>query len=265
MPPHPIAVAITPVPSFIADNFFIEQIPSHYVEQLSQNDCLQEKWDLNNYSQKVAANLYLNEKIQLKTYLTKYSKKLGGFKVKYIKPTKYGRSFPQKSLGITSFAKKTRNTLIRNLYYDFDLKNAQPELLRCICKANDIPCETVEKYCQEREGIIAEIMTAGGERCTRDLVKSLIIRLSFGGCFDRWLTENDLPPFPEPLIVKNYRLELATITVRIIKENLEMYKAIKARKEKKGEDNINGSFMSSYLQEWELRLVEIFLKHLCLN
>tara|TARA_R110000868_G_scaffold185862_2_gene427899 strand:+ start:2617 stop:5163 length:2547 start_codon:yes stop_codon:yes gene_type:complete len=265
MPPHPIAVAITPVPSFIADNFFIEQIPSHYVEQLSQNDCLQEKWDLHNYSQKVAANLYLNEKIQLKTYLTKYSKKLGGFKVKYIKPTKYGRSFPQKSLGITSFAKKTRNTLIRNLYYDFDLKNAQPELLRCICKANDIPCETVEKYCQEREGIIAEIMTAGGERCTRDLVKSLIIRLSFGGSFDRWLTENDLPPFPEPLIVKNYRLELATITVRIIKENLEMYKAIKAKKEKKGEDNINGSFMSSYLQEWELRLVENVLKHLCSN
>ena len=264
-PPQPIAVAITPVPSFIADNFFIEQIPSHFVEQLSENNCLQQKWNLNNYSQKVAANLYLNEKTQLKTYLTKYSKKLGGFKVKYIKPTKYGRVFPQKSLGITSFAKKTRNTLIKDLCYDYDLKNAQPELLRCICKANNIPCEIVEKYCNEREAIIAEIMTAGGELCTRDHVKSLIIRLSFGGCFDRWLTENDLPPFPEPLIVKNYRLELATITSCIIKENLEMYKFIKNRKEKKGEDNVNGSFMSSYLQEWELRLVENVLKHLCTN
>ena len=265
MPPQPIAVAITPVPSFIADNFFIEQIPSHFVEQLSENNCLQQKWNLNNYSQKVAANLYLNEKTQLKTYLTKYSKKLGGFKVKYIKPTKYGRVFPQKSLGITSFAKKTRNTLIKDLCYDYDLKNAQPELLRCICKANNIPCEIVEKYCNEREVIIAEIMTAGGELCTREHVKSLIIRLSFGGCFDRWLTENDLPPFPEPLIVKNYRLELATITSCIIKENLEMYKFIKNRKEKKGEDNVNGSFMSSYLQEWELRLVENVLKHLCTN
>ena len=50
----------------------------------------------------------------------------------------WGRVFPIKSLGLTSFAKKTRNTLIKDTYYDFDLKNCQPEILRNICKANDI-------------------------------------------------------------------------------------------------------------------------------
>ena len=259
-----VPLAIIKTSSFIADKLFVEHIPPHYVQQLSENECLKDKWDLNNYSQKVAAMAYVNEREQLKAYLTKYKKKLDGFVIDYKKAKHgWGRVFPTKSLGITSFAKKTRNTLIKNTYYDFDLKNAQPEILRNICKANNIECPIIEKYCNEREKIIEDIIKESDNNCNRDLVKSLMIRLSFYGGFEGWLKENNILEFPEPLIVKNYRMEIQKIADIFIKANPEFYETMKRGKEAKGDKNIKGSFMSTYLQEWELRIVENVLKHLC--
>ena len=206
--PSKISLAISHVPSFIANKKFIEQIPYHYVEQLSQSDCLKEKWDLTNYSHKNASQNFINEKEQLKGYLENYNKKLNGFVVKYNKPRhKWGRVFPAKSLGLTSFAKKTRNTLIKEFYYDFDLSNAQPQILRNICKSNEITHDIIEKYCNERETIMADIISASKNTINRDDVKSLVIRLSFNGGFINWMkdlkNENNEPiEFPEPIIVQ---------------------------------------------------------------
>lgn len=260
--PPSVALAIQHASSFIADKIFIEQIPYHYVEQLSNNECLKDKWDSLNYSQIIASQNYINEKEQLKAYLANFNKKLNGFSVKYYKAKhKWGRVFPSKSLGLTSFAKKTRNTLINELYYDFDLKNAQPEILRCICEANHIPCDTITKYCNERETIMSDIMQQGN--CSRDLVKSLIIRLSFYGSFDGWLKENNIVPFPEPIIVKQYRDEVKIISTIIKNANPDFFKTMERSKKDKGELNVMGSFLSTYLQEYELRIVENVLSHLC--
>lgn len=258
------SLEITLSPSFITEKTFIELIPKHYVEQLSQNECLKDKWDLTNYSQQVASQSYINECEQLKAYLLNFSKKINGFTVKYTKAKhKWGRVFPIKSLGITSFAKKTRNSLIKDLYYDFDLKNCQPEILRCICEANNIQCDIITKYCNEREQIIEDIITASNNKVNRDLVKSLIIRLSFYGGFDGWLKENGIEDFPEPVIVKKYRLQVAIIAEKLKQENLKLFKVSEKNKKDKGETNIMGAFLSTYLQEYELRIVENILKFLC--
>ena len=260
--PPTIALAITQTTSFIASKTFVEKIPQHFVSQLIEYNGLQDKWDLANYSQKVAAQNYINEQEQLKAYSHKYNKKAEGFIVNYIPAKhKWGRVFPQKSLGLTSFAKKTRNTLIKDLYYDFDLKNCQPEILRCICISNNIPCEVVTKYCIDRENIIAEIMTAGGVK--RDLVKELVIRLSFYGGFEGWLKENDITPFPEPLIVKAYREEVSKIAMIIKAENTDLFKTMERAKKAKGETNVMGAFLSTYLQDYELRLVDTVMDYLC--
>ena len=42
--------------------------------------------------------------------------------------TKLGRVYPVKSLGLTTMAKKTRNTLIKDTMIDIDLCNAQPQI-----------------------------------------------------------------------------------------------------------------------------------------
>lgn len=259
-----IDLAISLQPSFIESKTFAETIPLHYVEQLIENPCLKEKWDLTNYSQISASQNYINEKQQLQAYLPKWKKALKSFFVKYIKPRhKWGRVFPSKSLGSTSFAKRTRNTLIKNNYLDFDLSNAQPEILRNICLANNLPCETITKYCNEREQIIADIIKASGGTVDRALVKSLMISISFYGGFKGWLNENNIEPFAEPVIIADYCAEIRLITQLIKKKNMDMYKTIERNKKEKNEGNIDGAFLSTYLQEWELRIVENVLKHLC--
>jgi phage/plasmid-associated DNA primase len=262
--PPQIDLAISQQPSFIEKNSFLECIPLHYVAQLSENPCLKDKWDLTNYSHKIASQSYMNEREQLKGYLKQYCKFLKSFKVGYKKPKhKWGRVFPCKSLGCTSFAKKTRNTLIKDFYLDFDLKNAQPEILRNICLANNIPCDTITKYCNEREEIIAEIIKASGNKVDRSLVKSLVIRLSFCGTFKNWVKDEGIEPFPEPVIIADYCAEVKIITEIIKKENSEMFNTISRLKKAKGDTNVNGAFLSTYLQEWELRLVENTLSKIC--
>lgn len=260
----PIELSLSLKPSFIADKTFIEQIPCHYVKQLTESQCLQDKWDLTNYSQKFASQNYLNEREQLTSYLLNYKKKLNGFSVKYKKAShKWGRVFPVRSLGLTSFAKKTRNTLIKDNYYDFDLKNAQPCILKGLCSNNGIECDIITEYCNNRENIIADIITASNNTCSRSQVKSLMIRLSFFGGFDGWLKEEGIEDFPEPVIVKKYRQQVNTIASTFIKLNPELYKTITKVKKGKGEDNLVGAFLSTYLQEYELRIVENVLETLC--
>tara|TARA_R110000868_G_scaffold29827_1_gene110712 strand:+ start:465 stop:3080 length:2616 start_codon:yes stop_codon:yes gene_type:complete len=267
--PPQINLAIAHAPSFIANKKFIEHIPYHYVEQLSQSECLKEKWDLTNYTQQIASQNFINEREQLKGYLANYNKKLNGFVVKYFKPKhKWGRVFPAKSLGLTSFAKKTRNTLIKEFYYDFDLSNAQPQILRNICKSNKITHDIIEKYCNEREIIMADIITASKNTINRDDVKSLIIRLSFYGGFVNWMKElkdekGEPIEFPEPVIVRNYRSQVQEICLALKIENLELYKTMERVKREKGGTNFMGSFLSTYLQEYELRIVEYVLQKLC--
>ena len=265
MPPsQKIDLAIEKQPSFIQNNTLIECIPLHYVKQLLENACLKDKWDLTNYSQKIASQSYSNEKEQLEKYCGKYNRTLKAFKVSYKKAKHaWGRVFPIKALGCTSFAKKTRNTLIKDFYLDFDLSNAQPEILRNICLANNIPCETITKYCVEREEIIADIIKKSNNKVNRSLVKSLMIRLSFCGTFKNWLRKESIEPFDEPVIIADYCAEVRSITQTIIKENPSMFKTISRIKKEKGESNINGAFLSTYLQEWELRLVENTLSFIC--
>jgi len=264
--PLPIDLEISLQASFIATKKFVEYVSPSELQQLIDSDYIKNKWDCNNYSQKLASQLYLNEKEQLKSYQSLYNKKLGGFVVNYIKAKhKWGRVFPSKSLGLTSLSKKTRNTLIRNTYYDFDLSNAQPEVVRNLCRRQGIPipCEIIDRYCNERESIIEMIIKASGDKASRDDVKSLMIRLSFFGGFAGWLKENDIPDFPEPLIVRQYRQQINIIAQLFIQKNPEMFKTIKRIKQEKGEDNITGAFFSTYLQEFELRIVESVLVRLC--
>lgn len=259
-----IALGISHQPSFIADKIFLEQIPLTYVEQLIQSDCLKSKWDITIYSQKIASQLYINEQQQLQSYVNKYNKTKGAFPVTYNKAKHgWGRVFPAKSLGLTSFSKKTRNTLIKDLYYDFDLKNAQPEILRCICFANNISSAIISDYCTRREEIIINIINSSAGEADRALVKSLIIRLSFYGGFSGWLKENNIKEFPTPLIVQKYSDEVKRIAILMKAANPELYKTMERIKTDKGEKNVMGSFLSTYLQEYELRIVENVLKYLC--
>ena len=183
-----ISVTLAKQHSILDDTIFLEEIDISTLKSLINSNVLSDKYDMSNYSQKVAATLYSNEKHQLECYAKKYEKKTKCIQVKYKKPThKWGRVFPWKSLGLTCFAKKTRNTLIRENYCDIDLSNAQPCITYNICKANNIPCEYVERYINQRDSILVEVISA--YNVSRSQAKTLFIHLAFCGTFYGWLQE----------------------------------------------------------------------------
>jgi len=144
-PPTPtpkIDISITKRCSAPLDSVvLLEYIPIKRVKALINSDLLRLDWIPN---RRGILKEYANEKEQLKQYLKLYNHQLKSFRVKYIKPKhKWGRVLVREALGCTALNKATRNTLINELYYDFDLKNCQPEIIRNICLANEIDCPEV--------------------------------------------------------------------------------------------------------------------------
>ena len=97
---------------------------------------------------------------------------------------------------------KVRNTLIRDLYYDFDLKNAQVEIIRNICQQNNIPCEMVVDYCDRRKNVLKKI--SDKYSVSRRAAKKLVLRLSFFGTFWGWCKDNGLSGATETLWITNF-------------------------------------------------------------
>jgi hypothetical protein len=276
--PNSFDLEIALQPSFIANKKFVEYVLPHELQQLLDSEHIKTKWDTQKYSQEKAALFYRNEKEQLENYQSLYNKKLKGFLVRYGKAKHgWGRVFPYKSLGLTCFAKYTRNSLIRETYYDYDLANAQPEIVRNLCRQEGFPInyDIITQYCNEREGIINQIMEASVGKATYKQVKTLMITLSFFGGFEGWLKKHNIPDFPEPVIVKHYRQQIALIAKLFAAKNPEMFKTIQRQKidqrnskvlkegEVAKEPNVYGAFFSTFLQEYELRIVEAVLAHLC--
>jgi hypothetical protein len=178
--------------SFLEEIEMIEIIPIERIKALLISSFLKDYWDDNGdaHNAFVKKN-YDSEVAQLTAYLKAYRKNEHGIPVKYIKPRhRWGRAFPVKSLGLTTIRRKVRNTLIHGLYKDFDIKNAQPNIILLLCKSNNINCKTIEDYCLNRDKWLGRIMKTYD--CERDTAKELLIRLCFFGTFKGWLLENKI-------------------------------------------------------------------------
>jgi len=232
-----------------------EEVDFNCLDALIKSELLQDKYDLTNYSQKVASQLYSNEKQQLEQYKKKYDKKCNVFKVQYKKPRHgYGRVFPDKSLGLTCLSKKVRNTLIKGHYCDIDLSNAQPAIVYNICKSNNIPCEIITQYINDREPILQKVMDTYD--ITRNDAKGLFIRLAFFGTFYGWKEELNLGDVGAIDFIVSFQNELQSIAETVKKANPIMYECCRKMKTDKKEGNVIGSFFSLYLQEYETRIME---------
>lgn len=239
----------------------IEKIPIERIKALLKSDLLLTHWQTkrtDSSHKKQVMELYNNEVAQLKEYLKKYDRNIGGIPTKYNKPKhKWGRSFPFKAVGLSSFRRKIRNTLIEGLYYDFDLKNAQPEMLRLLCESNNVEHPNIARYCGNRDALLLEVQNHYGVE--RKEAKELFIRLCFFGTFSGWCLDNNLQGKKPLEFITNFERELKTIAEIAKKENKELYETARKKKEDGGDNQDNkilGSFMSLYLQEYECRIVE---------
>jgi len=246
---------------------FLEIVDINCLNALINSDNLKDKFDTSNYTQKLASQLYSNEKHQLTSYLNKYDKKINAIKVQYKKPRhKYGRVFPDKSLGLTCLSKKIRNTLIKDKYIDIDLTNAQPKIIYNICKSNNLINDLphIEAYIFKREEILEEVINT--YNVSRNDAKNLFIRMAFFGTFYGWLHELGLDTNTQPtLFIHSFKEELNKIANIIREKNPSLYETCRKQKEDKREKNVIGSMFSLYLQDYEERIMEVAINWIINN
>ena len=242
----------------------VEKIPAERIKALIKSDLLlllwSEDYGYDAHKKQIAEN-YANEKAQLTAYNKFYNNNIGGVSVKYGKPKhKWGRAFPYKSLGLSCFRKIVRNTLIKDLYYDFDLKNAQPDIIRNLCESNNIPCPIIKRYCIDRAVLLQQVQEHYG--VSRDTAKQLFIRLCFFGSYYGWCMENKITGKSALEFITLFERELKDIADRARKANPALYETARKKKEDSGEAKENkvlGSFFALYNQEYESRIVEAVL------
>jgi phage/plasmid-associated DNA primase len=238
----------------------LEVVPLQRIKALLKSNLLLLEWNRDKQDRKN----YSNEKQQITAYLKNYNKNLGAVNVKYGKPRhKWGRSFPNKSLGLTTIRRIVRNSLIDGLYYDCDLKNAQPEIIRNLCESNDIPCPYIKQYCANRPSILSDVQQF--YNVSRDQAKNLFIRLCFFGSFVGWSIDNNLQGKAPLEFITKFERELKYIVETVKKANPTLYHTARKKKADVGEAKENevlGSFFALYNQEYESRIIEAVLCYL---
>ena len=98
-----------------------------------------------------------NPKNICQKYLTLYNKTTA---IMYSKSSKYasklGRWFCRKGIGIQSMPRVIRHTICEGLYIDLDFKNAHPKILQSLCLKNNINCDFLTKYIDNRDSLLVE-------------------------------------------------------------------------------------------------------------
>jgi len=252
-PPQQIPLYLEEKDCILHSKTFYEKINPKMLTKLINFEGLELSWNTDNYSQKLASQHYENEKQQLINYKQNYKVNKRGVSVRYMKAhkQKLGRVYPVRSLGLTTMCKKTRNTLIKDTMIDIDLVNCQPQILYCVCKSNNIECNYIEQYNNNREPILCEMMEKYNLK--RSACKKLFIRLAFGGKFFGFLKDNNLDTNLKPTeFINNFTNQLTQIGNEFKNHNGQLYEKIKKVKT----NNTMGSFMSKILQEYETRILE---------
>ncbi len=206
------------------------------------------------HSEQYAKHYFDNLGEQFNAYKSKEVE--GVIPVEYTKPKHgMGRVHPTRALGLTSFSKQIRNAMIKDHYYDFDLSNAQPEIIRNLCVSNNIPCDAITTYCNQRQAIFIELSSV--YECSPNKIKKLFLRLCFFGTFEAWARENNVNKLPT-LFINEFTENLQQIAQKIKKKNPKLFKLAYD----KNKNNAIGSMFALFVQDYELRIVKMVINRL---
>ncbi len=221
-------------------------------------------------------SLSYNEKPTLNDYAANYKKKIGLIAVDYTRgKKKLGRVNPVKSLGMAAIRRITRNTFMRQTYYDIDMDNCHPVMLRGII-ANNLPegkkieleFPYLSEYCDNRKELIEKVMHA--YNCDRSRAKKAFISLMYNGSVASWKkNDGDELQGTDPIVeswLDKFHDEIQKIADLFIAKNPEQYKlhADTYRKDPKnaGKKNERGSFLSTIAQDYEIRIIDHLLTYI---
>lgn len=235
--------------SLFEDIEFTEKPNVEAINKLLKSTLLKE------ITNKMVLESYSTEQELLKTYISllDYNNLL---KVKYKRKTyqRYGRVYPANKIGAILLRKEIRQTLYKHNMTDIDIVNAHPTILYQLCIQNNINCKYLEKYVLNREKYLNELMEM--YEITREQAKDLMIIIMYFGSIKKWLNDNNIKNRELNNFCIKFINELNSITDTIILKNQKFYKSIEKKNENDPTKNNKASFLSSYLQEHEERILE---------
>ena len=113
----------------------------------------------------------------LKEYLNRTNKR-GECIMSYYQRNGFGRYWTSEKLGLQNMSRKIRHTLCRDTMIDIDMKNAHPTLLSSYCHNNNIPCEGLDLYINNREELMKQYMELN--KVSRDDAKKDLLAIING-------------------------------------------------------------------------------------
>ena len=230
-----------------------EQIDQQVLNQLLNSNLLRtDSWQQNGI-------LYENEKQQLLKYKALFKNDIATITY-YITCSGYARVYANKSLSLGSIRKEVRHTLAKDRYVDIDIENCHPVILQQICNKNDIECKYLTKYVKDREALLQDVITR--YNVTRDDAKSLFIALMYGGKFEYWSTRLNIKDVLPCKFIKCFAEELTNIAEEIANKNPKLTKLIVTKQKANGKDNMVGSLLSIFCQEYERQILECIFSYL---
>ena len=192
-------------------------------------------------------NVFEPERDQLINYITNNINE-NTIKVIYVKDT-YGRALPQQSYGLHNIRREIRHTISKDYYEDIDIINCHPEIYEQILKHNNIKCNLLTDYNENRDYYTKMVMDK--YNVDLDTSKVLFIRLLYGGSYDKWLIENKFKDKLEYLT--QFNKEMWKNNKIIVSYNKELFEWIKTKKQIFNDSTV----VSYYLQEKEAQILEV--------
>ena len=156
-----------------------------------------------------------------------------------------GRMYSKKP-SLQGCPKTIRHTISREFYWDIDIKNCHPIILLWYCEDNEIACETLKHYVNNRDDCLNELMNAFNQ--DKDTVKEAFLAIMNGGGV-KFDCENAPDWFCRFFIqIKDLHQAICDLNPEIMKKT----------KKKHGAKyfNLNGSCVNSILCIYENKILQ---------
>jgi hypothetical protein len=154
---------------------------------------------------------------------------------------------------------KVRNLIAGEYYWDLDMVNAQPTLMRQIAAGKGWSSPLLNQYCAGRDAILADTQAHYG--VDRDTAKELYIRLLYGGGEKNWRLDYKIAdsvaifPFADALST-----EMATLGRLIVLDYpaimKQAVKSLRAKGKEESDYNVRNSTVSLLMQDEENRCLQ---------
>jgi len=182
------------------------------------------------------------------------------------KKSKYGRAYSSKNMSMINLRGKVKNTLLKDLYITFDIKNCHYSILLNIANKLKIECKILMDYVTNQDKYYKLLTNEYGTNNKTN--KQLMIKLLYGGSFNNWIIENNIEKSKIKLDCINIlEYEIKELLNEIIKLNPLFYESVKrnVKNKNKTEKEKKSSFFGLYLQELDFQVVNNAILYLIEN